>query len=132
MSSDSDAISECITNFYTYLFEEEECDQPLLDGLDSSMILDEDALWLDHPFGEEEVVGVVTGFNGDKAPGLLLGYSSSGWGFFLWVFFQSCCDILHPDVMAILPYFHGLSFFEKSLNATFVFLIPKKNNRFGG
>uniref|UniRef100_A0A2N9GD12 Reverse transcriptase zinc-binding domain-containing protein n=1 Tax=Fagus sylvatica TaxID=28930 RepID=A0A2N9GD12_FAGSY len=78
---DSDAISECITNFYTHLFEEEECDRPLLDGLDFSMISDEDALWLEHPFGEEEVVGVVAGFNGDKAPdravreGLFSGFS---------------------------------------------------------
>ena len=41
-------------------------------------------------------------------------------------FFQSCWDILHPDVMTVLHYFHGWSSFEKSLNATFVSLIPKK------
>jgi hypothetical protein len=69
LSSDSEAISECITNFYTHLFEEEECERPLLDGLDFSMISGEDALWLERPFGEEEVAGVVAGFNGDKAPG---------------------------------------------------------------
>uniref|UniRef100_A0A2N9IF49 CCHC-type domain-containing protein n=1 Tax=Fagus sylvatica TaxID=28930 RepID=A0A2N9IF49_FAGSY len=91
LSSDSEAISECITNFYTHLFEEEECDRPLLDGLDFSMISDEDALWLERPFGEEEVAGVVAGFNGDKAPGPD-GFSMG--------FFQSCWDILHPDVIA--------------------------------
>jgi hypothetical protein len=116
LSSDSEAISECITNFYTHLFEEE-CDRPLLDGLDFSMISDEDALWLERPFGEEEVAGVVAGFNGDKAPGPD-GFSMG--------FFQSCWDILHPDVIAVLHYFHGLSSFEKSLNATFVSLILKK------
>ena len=68
-SSDSEAISECITNFYTHLFEEEECERPLLDGLDFSMISGKDALWLERLFGEEEVAGVVAGFNGDKAPG---------------------------------------------------------------
>jgi hypothetical protein len=117
LSSDSETISECITNFYTHLFEEEECERPLLDGLDFSMISGKDALWLERLFGEEEVAGVVAGFNGDKAPGPD--------GFSMW-FFQSCWDILHPDVMAVLHYFHGLSSFEKSLNATFVSLIPKK------
>uniref|UniRef100_A0A2N9HJW1 Reverse transcriptase domain-containing protein n=1 Tax=Fagus sylvatica TaxID=28930 RepID=A0A2N9HJW1_FAGSY len=114
----SEAISDCITNFYTHLFEEEECERPLLDGLDFSMISGEDALWLERPFGEEEVAGVVAGFNGDKAPGPD-GFSMG--------FFQSCWDILHTDVMAVLHYFHGLSSFEKSLNATFVSLIPKKS-----
>ena len=32
-------------------------------------ISEEDALWLDRPFEEEEVFGVVSGFNGDKSPG---------------------------------------------------------------
>ena len=41
-------------------------------------------------------------------------------------FFQCCWDILHPDVMTVLNYFHGLCSFEKSLNATFVSIIPKK------
>jgi hypothetical protein len=62
---------------------------------------------------------VVAGFNGDKAPGPD-GFSMG--------FFQCCWDILNPDVMAILNYFHGLSFFEKRLNATFVSLIPKKTD----
>ena len=80
-------------------------------------LTEEDALWLERPFDEEEVAGVVSGFNGDKAPGLD-GFSMG--------FFQCFWDILHPDVMAVLNYFHGLSSFEKSLNATFVSLIPKK------
>ena len=65
------------------------------------------------------MAGVVAGFNGDRAPGPD--------GFFIG-FFQCCWDILKPDVMAILNYFHGLSSFEKSLNATFVSLISKKTD----
>uniref|UniRef100_A0A2N9FMM0 Reverse transcriptase domain-containing protein n=1 Tax=Fagus sylvatica TaxID=28930 RepID=A0A2N9FMM0_FAGSY len=95
----------------------EEGDRPLLDGLDFSMISEEDGLWLERPFDEEEVAGVVAGFNGDKA----LGPDGFSMGFF-----QCCWDILNPDVMVVLNYFHGLSSFEKSLNATFVSLIPKK------
>ena len=33
-------------------------------------IYEEDANWLDRPFEEDEVFGVVSGFNGDKSPGL--------------------------------------------------------------
>ena len=34
------------------------------------MILEEDALWLERLFDEEEVEGVIKHFNGDKSPGL--------------------------------------------------------------
>ena len=33
-------------------------------------IFEEDALWLDRPFEDDEVFGVVSGFSGDKSPGL--------------------------------------------------------------
>jgi hypothetical protein len=117
MSTDLDVISESITNFYSHLFEEGESDRPLLDGSDFSMIPEEDALWLERPFGEEEVADVVSGFNRDKAPGPD-GFSMG--------FYQCCWDILRPDVMAFLNYFHDFCSFEKSLNPTFVSLIPKK------
>lgn len=72
MSTDSNAISEYITQFYSHLFTEEDCERPLLDGLEFSMISEEDALWLDRPFDVDEVVGVVLGFNGDKTPVLMV------------------------------------------------------------
>lgn len=40
-----------------------------MEGLDFSEISADDASWLERPFEEEEVIGVVNGFNGDKAPG---------------------------------------------------------------
>ena len=43
------------------------------------MISNEDSDWLGRPFEEEEVLGVIQGFNGDKAPG------PDG---FLWLFFK--------------------------------------------
>ena len=46
-----------------------------------SRISEADVLWLDRPFDEEEVYGVIKGFNGDKAPGP---------GGFSMAFFQSC------------------------------------------
>jgi hypothetical protein len=117
LSTNPAAISDHITLFYDRLFTEEESQRPLLDGLDFSMISDEDVAWLELSFDDDEVVGVVLGLNGDKAPG------PDG---FTMGFFQSCWEVVKADIMAFLDDFHGGYSFEKSLNATFVSLIPKK------
>ena len=41
-------------------------------------------------------------------------------------FFQACWGILKSDTMAVFHHFHVVGQFEKSLNATFIALIPKK------
>ena len=41
----------------------------VLDDVDFSSISVEDASWLDKPFEEEEVFGVINDFNGEKALG---------------------------------------------------------------
>uniref|UniRef100_A0A2N9ED53 Reverse transcriptase domain-containing protein n=1 Tax=Fagus sylvatica TaxID=28930 RepID=A0A2N9ED53_FAGSY len=117
LSSESDAIADCITQFYQTFFMEVDYRQPLLDGLDFSMLSNEDTAGLERPFGEDEVTGVVHGFVGDKALGL------DG---FPMAFFQFCWDSVHMDIMKVLNYFHGMGSFERSLNATFLALIPKK------
>uniref|UniRef100_A0A2N9GHU0 Uncharacterized protein n=1 Tax=Fagus sylvatica TaxID=28930 RepID=A0A2N9GHU0_FAGSY len=72
---------------------------------------------LDRPFDEKEIFDVVHGFNGDKAP-RLDGFSLA--------FFQNCWSIVRDDVVAVFHDFHEHCQFERSLNATFVALIPKK------
>jgi hypothetical protein len=44
----------------------------------------------------------------------------------LWRFFQKCWEILKADIIAVLKEFQTSGKFEKSLNTTFVPLIPKK------
>ena len=56
---------------------------------------------------------------GDKAPGL------DG---FTMAFFQKCWRVVENDVMAFFDHFHRSLEFERSLNASFLALIPKKNN----
>jgi hypothetical protein len=73
---------------------------------------------LERPFEEDEVIGVVHGFVGDKA------LESDG---FPMAFFQSCWGVVKTDILKVLNYFHELGSFEKSLNATFLALIPKKS-----
>lgn len=74
---------------------------------------------MDRPFDEEEVFGVVHDFNGDKAPG------PDG---FTMAFFQSCWSLVKTDIMNVFHIFHAHTVFEKSLNATFLALIPKKSD----
>ncbi len=78
---------------------------------------EEKATWLERPFVEEEIFNVVMAFNGDKA---------SGPDGFPMSFFQHCWHILKPDILAVAHEFHTHNQFEKSLNATFIALIPKK------
>ncbi len=44
---------------------------------------------------------------------------------FLWFFFQTCWETLKEDIMAVFREFNGKRRFEKSINATFISLIPK-------
>jgi len=53
----------------------------------------------------------------DKAPGLD-GFSMA--------FFKDCWDVIKSDLMKVLLDFHARSYFEKSLNTSFIALIPKK------
>ena len=55
---------------------------------------------------------------GDKALGLD--------GFSL-TFYHHCWEVVERNVLAVFEEFYPHSMFEKSLNATFIALIPKKN-----
>ena len=74
-------------------------------------------LWLDRPFNEDEVYGVIHGFNGDKAP-------SPDW--FSMALFQSHWSMLKVEIMEVFQNFHTQAVFEKSLNTIFLALIPTK------
>ena len=71
-------------------------------------IFEEDALWLDRPFEDDEVFGVVSGFSGDKSPGLD-GFSMA-FSFFLIL-------LEHSEIRyhGCLHDFHEQAVFERSL-----------------
>uniref|UniRef100_A0A2N9EHP5 Reverse transcriptase domain-containing protein n=1 Tax=Fagus sylvatica TaxID=28930 RepID=A0A2N9EHP5_FAGSY len=133
-STDQDEIREHIAQFYEQLYTEDGRRRPFLDGIHFSFISDEDAKWflraflllmrmemlskVERPFDEDEIAKVVQGCNGDKAPGPD--------GFSL-AFFQHCWSVVRNDVLAVCNEFHEHCQFERSLNATFVSLIPKKH-----
>jgi len=89
----------------------------LTKGISFSSIDADECLWLERGFEEQEVWEVVREMNGDKAPG------PDG---FSMAFFQKCWGVLKKDIMAVFSEFHNSCQFERSLNATFVSLIPKK------
>jgi hypothetical protein len=118
VSSDQSAIREHIVQYYDSLFSEQFSWRPKLDGLAFDSIDVEEASWAREPFEESEVLEVVKGMNSDKAPG------PDG---FSMAFFQACWDVIKADIMGVFHDFHASSKFEKSLNATFIALIPKKS-----
>uniref|UniRef100_A0A2N9HXJ9 Reverse transcriptase domain-containing protein n=1 Tax=Fagus sylvatica TaxID=28930 RepID=A0A2N9HXJ9_FAGSY len=117
VTTDQSEIGEELVSFYKGLFSDDEVRRPLLDGLEFSSIEETDRIILDRQFTEDEVWGVVRNMSGEKAPGPD--------GFSL-VFFQSCWDIIKQDVMSVFHDFHASRDFVKSLNVTFLALIPKK------
>ena len=96
-SSDPTAIADCISQFYRQLYFEDVAHRPVIDDVDFSSISVEDASWLDRPFEEEEVFGVINDFNGDNAPG------PDG---FSMAFFQSCWCVLKIEIMAVFHNVH--------------------------
>ena len=69
LTSDPAVIADCISQFYRQLYFEDVAHRLVLDDVDFSSISVEDASWLDRPFEEEEVFGVINDFNGEKALG---------------------------------------------------------------
>ena len=78
-----------------------------------------DRLSLEREFAREEIIAALREVEGDKAP------DPDG---FTIAFFQKCWCVIEEDVMAFFADFHSQCIFEKSLNATFLCLIPKKIN----
>ena len=90
-----------------------------MDGLDFACIEEEERLSLEKEFSKEEVIQVLREMEGDKALG------PNG---FTMAFFHKCWSVVEKDVMDFFDYFHRHSIFERSLNTSFLTLIPKKCN----
>ncbi|WMV20534.1 hypothetical protein MTR67_013919 [Solanum verrucosum] len=72
---------------------------------------------LQSPFEEQEIWFSVQECAGDKAPG------PDG---FTMAFFKHCWEVANTEVIATIQNFHERDIFERSFNATYVALIPKK------
>ncbi|RVX20512.1 Transposon TX1 uncharacterized 149 kDa protein [Vitis vinifera] len=72
---------------------------------------------LEEVFSEEEVLKALSDLNRDKAPG------PDGFPIRFW---QFCWDVVKEEIMGFLLEFHERGRFVRSLNSTFLVLIPKK------
>ena len=72
---------------------------------------------LEGPLTEEEVKATLTKLNGDKAPGP---------DSFTTAFWQHCWDIVKEEVLLMFKDFHEKARFVRSLNSTFIVLVPNK------
>jgi hypothetical protein len=116
-SLDHTGIREHSVQFYDSLFTERFSWQPRLDGLSFDSIGEDEAIWLERAFEDDEVFEVVKALNSGKA---------SGPDSFTMAFFQASWDVLKVDIMNAFRDFHNKGMVEKSLNATFIALILKK------
>ena len=90
---------------------------PSMEGSDFNRIDGEDAARLEEAFTEEEVFSALSDLNRDKAlgpDGFSLNFWQFGW------------DFEKEEVMGFLKEFHKHGRFVRSLNSTFLVLIPKK------
>ena len=89
-----------------------------MEGLEFDQIGESERGWLERRFEKDEILSVIRDMEGDKAPG------PDG---FSMAFFHHCWRVVERDVLAVFEEFYQHCKFEKSLNATFIALIPKKN-----
>ncbi|GFY88597.1 hypothetical protein Acr_06g0005370 [Actinidia rufa] len=113
-----DSLASGIVGFYEKLYKELEQWRPRVDKLWLPSLNLEEVDFLVRPFGEEKVSEVVMELRGDKA---------SGPDRFSIAFLQHFRTMIKEDIMAVFEQVHVEEDFEKSLNATFIVLIPKKN-----
>ena len=86
-------------------------------GLSFNQICVQEAEMLETPFSEEEVLTALMEMNGDKAPG------PDRFSVFFW---QRCWDFIKEEILELFKEFHDQNTFLKSINNTFLVLIPKK------
>jgi hypothetical protein len=117
LTLDPKEVEEGIVQYYRQLYCETIPWCPTLTGLSFQTLVSKEANSLVLSFGEDKVLEAVRCMFGDKAPG------PNG---FTMAFYQACWGVVKTDVMRVMHHFHQYGTFARSLNATFVVLIPKK------
>ncbi|KAJ9676862.1 hypothetical protein PVL29_022056 [Vitis rotundifolia] len=86
-------------------------------GLDLKQISQDEAGVLERPFSEKEILMALRDMNGDKAPG------PDG---FTMAFWQFCWEFVKEEILEMFMEFYEQNSFLRSLNNTFLVLLPKK------
>ena len=110
-------VREGIVQNFQQLLTEEPGWKADIEGLHLQSLNSSEAEGLEVPFTEEEIHSALLDMNGDKAPG------PDG---FTVVFWQFCWDFVKEEIVDLFKEFFVQKSFAKSLNTTFLVLIPKK------
>ena len=110
-------VREGIVNAFQHLLSEEPGSRANIEGLHLNRLNSSEAKVLELPFIEEEIHSALMEMNGDKAP------NPDG---FTVVFWQAGWDFVKEEIMDLFKEFYDQRSFAKSLNTTFLVLIPKK------
>ncbi|RVW30834.1 Transposon TX1 uncharacterized 149 kDa protein [Vitis vinifera] len=110
-------MREGIANTYQQLLSENPGWKADIGGLLLNQISPVEADGIEVPFSETEIYTALMGMNGDKALG------PDG---FTVAFWQNSWEIVKEDMLGLFKEFHDQYSFFKSLNHTFLVLIPKK------
>ena len=108
-----------VFQFYKTLYQESKEWRPFVESLEFDQIGEMERGWLERRFEKDEIPLVVREMEGDKTLG------PDG---FSMTFFYHCWRVVDRDVLAVFEEFYQHYKFEKSLNAIFIALIPKKND----
>ena len=114
-----DELKEGLVNVFQNLLLAPNCWCPPLPGLPFNVIGPKEASKLEEVLTEKEIWAAISELNEDKA------LSPDGFPIVFWSF---CWDFVKDEVLGFFKEFHDQSRFVKSLNATFLVLIPKKQN----
>ncbi|GKV01045.1 hypothetical protein SLEP1_g13643 [Rubroshorea leprosula] len=112
-------VKELARNYFKGKFEEEKWSRPTLGDLQFKKISEADNKFLISKFSSEEIDEAVWGCNGTKSPG------PDGFNF---NFIKKVWPVIKEDVYAFLAEFHENGKLVKGSNASFLVLIPKKDN----
>ncbi|RVX02750.1 LINE-1 retrotransposable element ORF2 protein [Vitis vinifera] len=110
-------VREGVANAFQHLLTENSDWKADIEGLQLEQLNQQEAENLEQPFSEEEIHSALMEMNGDKAPG------PDG---FTMAFWQRCWVIVKEEVLEMFKEFYEQSAFIKSMNSTFLVLIPKK------
>ena len=108
-------LKDSVVGAFHNLYSEEGGWRPCINGLSSMGPVSSEVERLKIPFSEEEVFVALSDLGKDKAP------DPDGFTMTFWLF---CWDVV--KVMGFFRDFHERGRFVKSLNATFLVLVPKK------
>ena len=115
--SEEQEVREGIANAYQQLLSDSSGWKADIGGLQVKQISQSEVEVMELPFSESEIHAALMEMNRDKAPG------PDG---FMVAFWQNCWEFVKEEVLDMFKEFYEQNSFIKSLNNTFLVLLPKK------